>query len=113
MSLKEGREMPFILIKAKDRSNLSALCKKIEKDTGLSAFTKKDLMRLMSNRFVQKTGLSSHFSWVVLFGFILSIGIIGASLFALCDGIKKDLSIFKSIGASKYTCSQWGFTNPF
>lgn len=103
LSTKEAREVPYVLIKTKEHANLSQLTKIIEAETKLKAYTKKELTKMLRAKQFQKNGLSNQFSWVVFFGFALALGIIGMALLSISDGIRKDLSIFKSIGASRFT----------
>jgi putative ABC transport system permease protein len=98
-------ELPFILVKGKSGVNLYSLCKQIEEITHLKAFTRKDFSYLVLSSYLRDHQIPYHFAWVVLFGFILTLGILSASLVSSMDQFHRDIQIFKAIGATKSNIS--------
>jgi len=100
MSHQNSGEIPFILVKAKEGANLAKLCQTIERGHKVKAYTKKDFLKMVTQSYFQKSGIPHQFAWAVVLGFILAIGIMSITIFSICEGLKKDLSIIKTIGAS-------------
>jgi putative ABC transport system permease protein len=96
-----AEELPFILVKAKEGAHLSALCKKIEEATNLKAFTRRDFSYLVLSSYLKDHQVPYHFAWVVLFGLILTLGVLAGSIMNAIDQFHKDIQIFKAIGATK------------
>lgn len=97
----EGNEVSFILIKAASKASVAKLCAKIEKKTGLRAFSRADFSKFLLKNFLKDHSIPNNFSWVLVFGFVLALGILGAIISSTCDAAAIDLRILKTIGASR------------
>ena len=96
---------PFILVKKLPGANGSILKSQIEKATHLRAFDKSEFISLILAKSMQDAGLPSAFSAVVICGVTLAMGIILATLFSLSENSKRELTIYKSVGASNISIS--------
>lgn len=97
----EGNEISFILVKASPKVSIPKLCAKIEKRTGLRAFGKADFSKFLLKNFLKDHSIPNNFSWVVVLGFLLALGILGAIVSSTCDAASIDLRILKMLGASR------------
>lgn len=92
----------FILIKASPGTSIGKLCTKIEKTTGLKAFSRGDFTKFILKNFLKEHHIPQNLSSVIVFGFLISLGILGVIISSVCDSLSFDLHVFKAIGASRF-----------
>ena len=90
----------LIVIKAASHTNLSALKQKIERVSGLKSSTTSEFSKLLFQNYMKENKAVSLFSMVILFGFILALGIFGVIFYTFFKNSLGNYSILKAMGAT-------------
>lgn len=92
--LTHNRGEEYCLIKVKDGFDPIKMCKKIEREMGVVAFTRGDF-----GKETIRGGLGVvEFGWATFFCMVLTFGGAVMAFYAVCGALGRDLSIMKSIG---------------
>lgn len=96
----ERKLLSFILVKADNDISPEHLCAKIQKSTGLAAYTSKQFKSLTISYFLRKTGILINFGVTVILGVIIGTAISGQTFYNFILDNLRYLAVFKAIGAS-------------
>jgi putative ABC transport system permease protein len=88
------------LVSPENGINENELCKKIENETGLKAFTQKDFFLKTMAYWAQNTGIPINFGITVILGIIIGIAISIQTLYTFMVENMKQFGTFKAIGIS-------------
>lgn len=100
---RERKLLSFVLVKAREGQDMSALCGRIEAATGLAARPKKELERLTEDYYKKYTGIPVNFGIAVLLGFIIGIAIAGQTFYNFTHENLRHFGALKAMGASRKT----------
>ena len=78
---RERKLMSFVLAKAKPGQKLHELCQRIEKRTGLAAYTPEKFKDLTVKYYMKYTGIPVNFGITVVLGFVVGIAIAGQTFY--------------------------------
>ncbi len=90
----------LMLIKASPLANISALKTKIEKVSGLKAFTPSEFSKELFQNYMHENRTVSLFSVVVIFALVLALGIFVAIFYHYFKGQLENYSVLKAVGAT-------------
>jgi putative ABC transport system permease protein len=99
----ERKLLSFILAKAKPGISPKELCERIQKSTGLSAYTKTGFENLTVNYFMKYTGIPINFGIAVLLGFLVGTAIAGQTFYNFTLENLKHFAALKAMGATNMT----------
>jgi putative ABC transport system permease protein len=95
-----SKYLSFILVSPENGINESELCKKIENETELKAFTQKDFFLKTMSYWAKNTGIPINFGITVILGIIIGIAISIQTLYTFMVENMKQFGTFKAIGIS-------------
>jgi putative ABC transport system permease protein len=95
----ERKLLSFVLVKAQEGVNPKDLCRKIERITGLAAYTSDQFTRLTIDYFMKNTGIPINFGVAVLLGFIIGTAIAGQTFYNFTLDNLPFFGAFKAMGA--------------
>ncbi|GAB4190578.1 MAG: ABC transporter permease [Simkaniaceae bacterium] len=98
----ERKLLSFILVKAEDHIPLQELCHKIERTTGLAAYTSDQFIQLTIKYFMKNTGIPLNFGVAVLLGFIIGTAIAGQTFYNFTLDNLPYFGAFKAMGAGNW-----------
>lgn len=93
--------LSFVLVKAKEGQNLKELCKRIQRLTGLVAYTKEEFKELTVNYYMKYTGIPVNFGIGVLLGFLVGAAITGQTFYSFTLENLRYFGVLKAMGASE------------
>jgi len=91
--------LSFVLVKAKPGENLQALCDRIQKTTGLAAYTHKQFVKLTLDYYMKNTGIPINIGLSVLLGFIIGSAIAGQTFYNFTLDNLRYFGTLKAMGA--------------
>lgn len=97
---RERNLLSFVLVKANDGEDPHALARRIEKETGLSAFTTKEFRNMTLKYYMTQTGIPINFGVAVLLGFIIGAAIAGQTFYTYAHDNLRFFATFKAMGAT-------------
>jgi putative ABC transport system permease protein len=97
---RERKLLSFVLVKAKPDVDQHALCERIERATGLSAYTRDDFKWMTVNYFMKYTGIPINFGIAVLLGFLVGTIVAGQTFFNFTLDNLRHFGALKAMGAS-------------
>lgn len=97
---RERKLLSFILVKAKQGQDLSALCNRIGQVTGLAAYTNSGFKDLTVNYFLKYTGIPINFEIAVALGFLVGTAIAGQTFYSFTLDNLRHFGTLKAMGAS-------------
>jgi putative ABC transport system permease protein len=97
---RERKLLSFVLAKARAGVDPKALCGRIGRITGLSAWTKADFEDLTVGYFLKYTGIPINFGVAVILGFIVGAAIAGQTFYSFTLENLKYLAALKAMGAT-------------
>lgn len=100
---RERKLLSFVLVKAKAGEDLQAVKARIERVTGLAAYTKQEFKDLTYDYFMKNTGIPVNFGIAVVLGFIVGTAIAGQTFFNFTQDNLKHFGTLKAMGASNKT----------
>ena len=92
------RQLTYILVKAKKGQDLEALCHKIERSTGLKAYTASNFSNVNLGYWMKNTGIPVNFGISVLLGFIVGAAIAGQTFYNFVQENIKHYAALKAMG---------------
>lgn len=95
--------LSYILVKAKAGENLKVLCKRIERLTGLSAYTKDEFKDLTIKYYLKYTGIPINFGVSVILGFLVGAAVAGQTFYSFTLENLRYFGVLKAMGTSEKT----------
>lgn len=95
----EKKLLSFVLVKAEKGENIQNLCHRINRQTGLSAYTKNQFAWLTINYYLRNTGIPLNFGTAVVLGFIVGMAIVGQTFYNFTLDNLRYFGTFKAMGA--------------
>jgi putative ABC transport system permease protein len=95
----ERKLLSFILVKPTPQTPSQELCKKINKITGLAAYTRDDFKTKTLIYYLKHTGMPINFGLAVLLGLLIGAAIAGQIFYNFIASNLKYLSLFAVMGA--------------
>lgn len=97
---RERKLLSFVLVKARAGQDLSQLVDRIQKVTGLAAYTGGDFKALTVRYYMKYTGIPINFGMAVILGFIIGIAIAGQTFYSFTIENLRHFGTLKAMGAS-------------
>lgn len=97
---RERRLLSFVLVKAKKGEDLAALKEKIERQTGLKAYTNQEFSRLTFWYYMRATGIPINFGISIFLALIIGTAIVGQTFYSFTLGNLRYFGALKAMGAS-------------
>jgi len=97
---RERKLLSFILVKAKPGESLAALCGRIRKATGLTAYTREQFVQLTLDYFMKRTGIPINIATSVLLGFVIGTAIAGQTFYNFTLDNLRYFGTLKAMGAA-------------
>jgi putative ABC transport system permease protein len=95
---RERNLMNYILVKAEDGVDQSALCRRIEERTGRMALTQRAFFWKTVNYFLASTGIPVNFGITIVLGFIVGAAVTGQTLYLFIVESLKQFGALKAMG---------------
>ncbi|MFA6119235.1 MAG: ABC transporter permease [Parachlamydiales bacterium] len=95
----ERKMLSFVLVKAKNGSNIKKVCQNIQKYTNYSAYTNEEFKKLTVDYYLKYTGIPLNFGIAVLLGFVIGAAIAGQTFYNFILDNQRYLAVFKAMGA--------------
>jgi putative ABC transport system permease protein len=99
----ERRLLSFVLVKAKPGQDLAELCARIERTTGLAAYTREQFEQITVDYFMKYTGIPINFGIAVVLGFIVGTAIAGQTFYNFTLDNLRQFGALKAMGAQNGT----------
>jgi putative ABC transport system permease protein len=100
---RERKLLSFVLVKARPGVDQKELCQRIEKITGLAAYTKDGFKELTWKYFAKYTGIPINFGISVLLGFIVGTAIAGQTFYNFTLDNLRHFGALKAMGTGNGT----------
>lgn len=95
----ERKNLSFILVHSASWIKPEELCKRIERITGLAAYTREQFIRKTVDYFLKRTGIPINFGVAILLGFVIGVGIAGQTFYNFTLDNLRYFGTFKAMGA--------------
>jgi putative ABC transport system permease protein len=95
--------LSFVLVKAKPGENLKVLCQRIQRLTGLKAYTKDEFKDLTVRYYLKYTGIPINFGVSVFLGFLVGAAIAGQTFYNFTLENLRYFGVLKAMGTSERT----------
>jgi putative ABC transport system permease protein len=99
----ERKLLSFVLVKAKPGQDLQELCSRIERATGLAAYTRDEFQEMTVDYFMKYTGIPINFGIAVVLGFIVGTAIAGQTFYNFTLDNLRQFGALKAMGAQNGT----------
>jgi len=99
----ERRLLSFVLVKAKPGEDLGQLTARIQRVTGLAAYTSDDFKTMTVDYFMKYTGIPINFGIAVLLGFIVGTAIAGQTFYNFTLDNLRQFGALKAMGTQNGT----------
>ncbi len=96
----ERKPLTFILVKAADGVDPSALARRIERETGLGARTAPEFSRSTVAYIFGATGIAQNFGLTLGLGFLIGMAVTGQTFFAFVQDNLRYFGVMKAMGAT-------------
>jgi putative ABC transport system permease protein len=96
---RERKLLSFVLVKAKRGSDMTALCGRIQKTTGLLALTRDQFEQKTVAYFMKYTGIPINFGIAVALGFLVGTAIAGQTFYNFTLDNLRHFGALKAMGA--------------
>jgi len=100
---RERKLLSFVLVKAKPGQDVKELTRRIQKTTGLAAYTRDEFKELTYNYFIKFTGIPINFGISVALGFIVGAAIAGQTFYNFTLENLRQFGVLKAMGTSNLT----------
>lgn len=100
---RERKLLSFILVKARPGQNLDQLTERIQRRTGLAAYTQAGFQKLTYDYFMKNTGIPINFGISITLGFIVGAAIAGQMFHNFTMENLRQFGVLKAMGASNWT----------
>lgn len=97
---QERQLLSFVLVKIKKGEKLQTVKERIERYTGLAAYTRSEFKNLTLKYYAEKTGLVINFGMTVILGFLVGAVIAGQMFFNFTYENLKYFATLKALGAT-------------
>ena len=97
---QERKLLSFVIAKAKPGENLDTLCGRINRITGLKAYTPAEFKKLTFLYFLKYTGMPINFLTSVLLGFVVGVTIAGQTFYNFTLDNLRYFGTLKAMGAT-------------
>lgn len=97
---QERKLLSFVIAKAKPGENLDTLCERINRITGLKAYTPAEFKKLTFVYFLKYTGMPINFLTSVLLGFVVGVTIAGQTFYNFTLDNLRYFGTLKAMGVS-------------
>ena len=97
---QERKLLSFVIAKAKPGENLDTLCERINRITGLKAYTPAEFKKLTFLYFLKYTGMPINFLTSVLLGFVVGVTIAGQTFYNFTLDNLRYFGTLKAMGVS-------------
>lgn len=91
--------LSFVCVKAKPGQDLHTLCQRIERATGLRAYTRNDFKMVTFLYYLKYTGIPINFLTAVLLGFLVGVAISGQTFYNFTLDNLRYFGTLKAMGA--------------
>jgi putative ABC transport system permease protein len=91
--------LSFVCVKAKPGTDLHQLCRRIERATGLRAYTRIDFMVVTFLYYLKYTGIPINFLTAVALGFLVGVAISGQTFYNFTLDNLRYFGTLKAVGA--------------
>ncbi|MEI9998605.1 MAG: ABC transporter permease [Verrucomicrobiota bacterium] len=96
----QREQLSFVIVKASPGQDLRTLCRRIEKNTGLKAYTTSEFEWLTCIYYLKYTGMPVNFLTAVALGFIVGVTISGQTFYNFTLDNLRYFGTLKAMGAS-------------
>lgn len=100
---RERKLLSFVLVKAQMGQDVHTLSRRIQRATGLAAYTGNEFKMLTVRYFMKNTGIPINFGMSVLLGFIVGAAIAGQTFFSFTQENLRQFGVLKAMGTSNWT----------
>lgn len=100
---RERKLLSFVMVKGKQGEDMKALCKRINRVTGLAAYTREEFKDMTIRYFLKYTGIPINFGMAVILGFIVGTAIAGQTFYSFTLENLKHFGTLKAMGTSNRT----------
>lgn len=97
---RERKLLSFVLVKAKPGEDQQALCDRIQRTTGLAAYTHDQFVNLTYTYFLKYTPIPINFGIAVALGFVIGTAIAGQTFYNFTLDNLRYFGTLKAMGAS-------------
>lgn len=97
----ERKPLTFILVKAAEGVDPSALARRIARETGLGARTGREFARSTVADIFGSTGIAQNFGLTLGLGFLVGLAVTGQTFFAFIQDNLRYFAVMKAMGASE------------
>jgi putative ABC transport system permease protein len=97
---RERKLLSFVLVKARPGENLPELCARIDRSTGLAAYSRDDFQKLTVSYFLKYTGIPINFGISVMLGFLVGTAIAGQTFYNFTLDNLRHFGTLKAMGTS-------------
>jgi putative ABC transport system permease protein len=97
---RERKLLSFVQVKAKPGVDLAALCARIQRATGLAAYTRTGFEDLTVSYFMKYTGIPINFGIAVVLGFFVGTAIAGMTFYSFTIENLRHFGALKAMGAT-------------
>ncbi|HEY5779401.1 MAG TPA: ABC transporter permease [Terrimicrobiaceae bacterium] len=97
---QERKLLSFVMAKARPGENLEVLCERINRITGLKAYTRSEFEKLTFLYFLKYTGMPINFLTSVLLGFVVGVTIAGQTFYNFTLDNLRYFGTLKAMGAT-------------
>ena len=103
---RERRTLSYVLAKAKDEIPVEEVIQRIERQTGLGAFTAEDFGMKTIVWVLKNTGIGINFGTTILLGFIVGMAIAGQTFYLFTVENLRQFGALKAMGTSTLTLAR-------
>lgn len=102
-SPSERKQLSFILVKVRTGQDIAAVADRIERTTGLKAYTESRFKALTAAFILEKTGILINFGIAVALGFIVGTAVAGQTFYNFTMDNLRHFGALKALGTSNTT----------
>jgi putative ABC transport system permease protein len=97
---QQRNQMSFVLAKAQEGQDASAVARRVQEQTGLQALTGEEFARKTIGYYLRSTGIPANFGITVALGFIVGCAIAGQTFYLFTVENLKQFGALKAMGVS-------------
>jgi putative ABC transport system permease protein len=96
----ERNRLSFVLVKAQPGTDVPALCRRIESETGMRTSTPPQFVRKTVDYYLKNTGIPVNFGTTILLAFVVGAAIAGQTFYLFTLDNLKHFAALKAMGAT-------------
>lgn len=96
---QQRKMLSFVLAQSKPGVDPKAVCRHLQKTTGLAAYTSEEFKQITANYYLKYTGIPINFGTAVILGFLIGIAIAGQTFYNFTLDNLRYFGTFKAMGA--------------